>query len=396
MRAYSASTVIRLTSNQVLASFFEHENCMTAVDFKRDKLYEIQDAFRLMSESDRQKVEDTMRKVFTFANNEDAMMNLTSEIRSSTTETEQAIINDLSHVKSRYDKAFMVYLNYPSIWKKACIFIHADSLSHRFWTRYPNLPRKSPRTDRVALDELGQTISNYMWEKQIRGNRFSVTYERRTRKEHYFFVSLSDFSNTFEKWEGDEKDLVARLESRPLSMVLIYDEENGVLEINAHGGKEVYDAVGGFFSNVILTSEMDMKLSIKSSYQLDHLLFRENMLTPMSDCGVVNAKIVGMDLSVTRPHKRGCLKVGIDQIAPAETLYDQVEAIMADKSIIDIHVRHARIILYVQNSEGIQELHVEISARTCTLRSVSDDLRRIGSTYIERAGIDDQLHFELI
>ena len=121
MRAYSASTVIRRTSNAVLKSFFEHEKCMTTVDFERDKLYEIQEAFRLLKESDRMRVESIMRNVFVFANGGTATSRLFAEVNNYELEAECKIITDPSaSEKSLYDKVFMVYLNYPDIWKKAC------------------------------------------------------------------------------------------------------------------------------------------------------------------------------------------------------------------------------------------------------------------------------------
>ena len=96
MRAYSASTVIRRTSNAVLKSFFEHEKCMTCVDFERDKLYEIQESFLLLPESDRMRVESIMRSVFIFANGGNATSRLFAEVKNFELEAEYKIITDPS------------------------------------------------------------------------------------------------------------------------------------------------------------------------------------------------------------------------------------------------------------------------------------------------------------
>jgi len=368
---------------------------MTSVDFNRDKLYEIQEAFRLMKESDRMRVEAIMRDVFIFANSTEAMTRLVDEINANTTEAEREIITDLSHAKSLYDKAFTIYLNYPSIWNKACVFVQADILPHRFWTRYANLPCRHPRTDNDAVKELGQSISGFFWKKQIRGNKYHVVYERRTENEHYFLVFLSDYTNNYDVWEENSDNLVSRFESRPLNMVIIYDEQKGILEINAYGGREVYDAIAGFFSSVILASELDMKETLTSTYQLDHLMFPENKLMPMPDCGVMNARITGMDLTFTRADRRRCHKISIDKGAPSENLYEEISPFLSDKSISNVHVRLVRIVLDVLLDGFMREMCIEVSAKTCTLRSVCDELRRIGGNYIGKVGIDDQQQLNL-
>ena len=64
MRAYNPMTVIRQTSRSVLKEFFTEHRCLECLNFEKDKLYEIQDAFRTLPEGLLRKVEIVMRNVF--------------------------------------------------------------------------------------------------------------------------------------------------------------------------------------------------------------------------------------------------------------------------------------------------------------------------------------------
>lgn len=369
---------------------------MTSVDFERDKLYEIQEAFRLLKESDRMRVESIMRSVFIFANGGNATSRLFAEVKDCALEAERRIITDPSvPEKSLYDKAFTIYLNYPSIWKKACFFIEADLMPNRFWTRYTNLPSMHPRTDTESTDAFGKAISDYFWKKQIRGNKFHVEHEQRSEKEHYFLVFLSDFSNTYDVFEPDSDKMVSRFESRTLSMAIIFDEERHTLEINAHGGREVYDTVAALFSSIILVSELDIQKTLVSTYQLDHLMLQENKLMPMPECGVMNARIASMDISFNRGNRRRRHKISLNNDMSDDSLYEELSPFFLDKSITNIHARFIRIVLDVLLNGIVTEMNIEVTEKTCTLRSSSDELRLIGSNYIEKAGIDDQQYLNL-
>jgi len=394
MRAYSASTVIRRTSKDVLKAFFEHENCMTSVDFMQDKLYEIQEAFRLLKESDRMRIESIMRSVFVFANGGNATSRLFAEVKNYELEGECRIITDPSaSEKSLYDKAFLVYLNYPEIWKKACFFIDADMMQNRFWTRYTNLPNMHPRTDKASTDAFGKAISDFFWEKQIRGNKFHVQHEQRSEKEHYYLVFLSDFSNTYDVFEPDSNEMVSRSESRTLSMAVIFDEERHTLEINAHGGREVYDTIALLFSSIILVAELDMQQTIISNYRLDQLLLPENQLMPMPEYGVMNVRIASMKISYNRGNKRRQHVINLN--SPDDNLYEELSLFSEDKNVSNIHVRSVNIILGVLLHGIMTELNIMVYEKSCNLRSASDELRLIGSKYIQKVGIDEQQYLNL-
>ncbi len=368
---------------------------MTCVAFERDKLYEIQESFLLLPESDRMRVESIMRSVFIFANGGNATSRLFAEVKNFELEAECKIITDPSiPEKSLYDKAFAIYLNYPSIWKKACFFIEADLMPNRFWTRYANLPGMRPRTDKASTDAFGKAISEYFWKKQIRGNKFHVQHEQRSEKEHYYLVFLSDFSNTYDVFEAGNDKMISRFESRTLSMAIIFDEERHTLEINAHGGREVYDTIAALFSSIILVSELDMQKTLRSTYRLDHLMLPENKLTPMPECGVMNARIASMDITFNRGNKRRRHKINLNMDAD-DSLYEETSPFFSDKCISNIHARFVRIVLDVFLNGIMTEMNIEVTEKTCTLRSSSDELRLIGSNYIEKVGIDDQQYLNL-
>ena len=106
MRAYNPMTVIRQTSRSVLKEFFTEHRCLECLNFEKDKLYEIQDAFRTLPEGLLRKVEIVMRNVFNLAGNEAVILRLLDEAK-----TQDGEFNsEIQQFKNRYDMAFHIYL----------------------------------------------------------------------------------------------------------------------------------------------------------------------------------------------------------------------------------------------------------------------------------------------
>ena len=192
MRAYNPMTVIRQTSRSVLKEFFTEHRCLECLNFEKDKLYEIQDAFRTLPDGLLRKVEIVMRNVFNLAGNEAVILRLLDEAKTQNGEFN----SEIQQFKNRYDMAFHIYLHHRTLWEKACTFLQVDNLPGRHWCRCPNLPKQTPRTDRSACEDLGRQISAFFWHKQVRGKKYLIEYQKRTGDLHYYFVYLSDYAIT--------------------------------------------------------------------------------------------------------------------------------------------------------------------------------------------------------
>lgn len=67
MRVYNPMTVIRQTSRTMLKAFFTEQKCLECLNFDKDKLYEIQEAFRALPDRVLRRVEMVMCHSFNFA-----------------------------------------------------------------------------------------------------------------------------------------------------------------------------------------------------------------------------------------------------------------------------------------------------------------------------------------
>ncbi|MBR2345566.1 MAG: hypothetical protein IKA71_07275 [Lentisphaeria bacterium] len=169
---------------------------MEFLDFENEKLYEIQDAFRTLPEKVITKVESVMRNVFHFAGNASLLLRILDEAQHRYIKIEE----NFGKLKTRYDRAFYIYLHHRDLWEQTCAFMQVDCLPSRHWCRCPNLPRKPPMTDQATCDNLGRQISAFFWQKQVRGKKYLIEYQRRSNGLHYYFVYLSDYSNSYEAW----------------------------------------------------------------------------------------------------------------------------------------------------------------------------------------------------
>ena len=390
MRAYNAATVLKLSSRPVLAAFFEHERCMKNVEFNKARLHEIQEAFGALPEKVRHRIEPTMRKVFDFAHSELSMLTLVDEIMKYHNTDDRDIISDFCQKKNRYDQAFFIYMNYPDIWDRACRYVPIDSLPHRYWTRFNGLPRRKPNTDADSLRALGQSRSDYYMSKQIRGKRYVVEHSERTESDHCFYVFLSDYANNYESWEGDSDMLTCRNESRPISMVLAYDETFGTLDTHAHGGHEIAEALNASFCRVILNQEMTSSRSIKSAFRIAHLVLRENMLKAFPEIGVMKATLTSAEFVTRENGKRHTTKLSIDKRTQDNgDMFNRIEQCFP-KMGDNTRVRAVQIILELVVSGIHREMSIELSNNSCSLRSNSEELRLLGEEFLKRSGIDEQ------
>lgn len=68
MRQYNPMTVIRQTSRAMLKAFFAEQKCLECLNFDKDKLYEIQEAFRALPDRVLRRVELVQTTAFTLTN----------------------------------------------------------------------------------------------------------------------------------------------------------------------------------------------------------------------------------------------------------------------------------------------------------------------------------------
>lgn len=388
MKQYNAMTVIRQSSRTMLGEFFGHEKCLECLDFKKDKLYEIQTAFLALPDKILHHLEVIMRNVFNFANSNSTMVRLADEVKEFGAED----ISKLEQLKSRYDKAFHIFLHHPEIWGKACTFAQADNLCNRYWTRCSALPQIVPLTSEAALETMGEKISAYFWQKQVRGKKFLVEYQKRTEHLHYYFIYLSDYANSYELWSENTNELECRNECRPINMVLAYDEQYGSLDTYNLGGGEVTAVLQRIFCETILQHTLVEKKTLKSAFSINQFLLRTNMLRAIPELGVKRAWISCLEFTYFGVDRRRSHRISTGNNVPDDEIYNIMEHDLNRGSVQEsfTKVRFVRIMLDIELNGVMRKMCIELTRNSCTLKSNLEELRIIGEKFIKESGIDAQ------
>lgn len=391
MSAYNAATVIRLTSRPILSAFFEHEGCLQQIDFNKAGLHEIQEAYGALPEQIRSRIEPILRNVFIFSHGKLSMISLVDEIKKYHNTDDRDIIFAFCNQKNRYDQAFFIYMNYPDIWEKACYFVSVDMLPKRFWTRINGLPRRDPKTDAAALQDFGRLVSEYYMKTQIRGKQYYAEYSCRTENDHYFFLFLSDYNNSYEVWEEGKNKMVSRNESRPFSMVLAYNSTYGTIDIHAYGGKNIADALNERFCKAILNEEVTSHRTFRSAFQISKLVYRENKLKPIPEIGIMGATLTAVEFSTWDGNKRHSQRLKIDKNdQDNDDMFNAIESCFPNGIDNATHIPSLQIVLDLMINGIMRELPIELTPNTCTLRSNSEENRICGEEFLRRSHIDEQ------
>lgn len=388
MRIYNPMTVIRQTSRFMLKAFFAEQKCLECLNFDKDKLYEIQEAFRTLPDPVLRQVELIMRHAFNFAGSESVMLRLIDEAQQRGID----IANELETMKSRYDKAFYIYLSHRDLWERTTVFAQVDVLGSRHWTRCPNLPKLAPRTDEAARLEMGRQISAFFWQKQVRGKKYLIEYQKRTGNLHYFFVYLSDYANSYEAWSEHGCELERRDESRAINMVFAYDQRFGTLDTYNLGGVAVARVLQRIFCDAVLKHELIDEQVFKSAFQIDRLKFRKNMPKPMVQTGVTRARITCLDFSYAGVGKQRRHRITIDDAVRDDEIYEVMEHdLNRDHVPLNlVSVRFVRILLDIELDGMKRKMAIELTRNSCTLKSHVEELRVIGEKFIQENDIDVQ------
>lgn len=388
MRIYNPMTVIRQTSREVLREFFTGQKCLECLNFDKDKLYEIQEAFRALPDHVLRRVELVMRYAFNFAGSESVMLRLIDEAQQRGID----IGNELESLKSRYDKAFYIYLRHRDLWERTMVFAQVDMLQCRHWTRCPNLPHISLQADDAAQQEMGRQISAFFWQRQVRGKKYLIEYQRRTSNLHYYFVYLSDYANSYETWSEHGCELERRDESRAINMVFAYDEHFGTLDTYNLGGVAVAHVLQRIFCNAILRYELIDEQILKSAFQIDRLKYRKNMPLAVPGIGVVRARINCIEFCFSGAGKKRRHRITIDDAENDAEIYDIMDHDLdhANISLNLINVRFVRMLLDIELDGVKRKMAIEVTSNTCTLKSNVEELRMIGEKFIQENCIDVQ------
>ena len=193
---FNPKRVLRQISNPLLEEFFERQGHPLDVEWdsiSNAQVDEIFDAWQRLPDGPRKNIEIVFHDVHEMAN-EDGVRVIIEEGHYHGEDLSPL----LETMDSRYDKAIWTFMNRPDVWDASVRFAKADSLSFgRSWVKRANMPVAEPRTDPAGLRALRDAMSALYRDRQGRGHHSRVEHFQRGNDHDYFFVYLSDYTDTY-------------------------------------------------------------------------------------------------------------------------------------------------------------------------------------------------------
>jgi hypothetical protein len=82
---------------------------------------------------------------------------------------DDAFVVDIAAIEGFHAKALWAFIEKPSYWHCAAMFLHADNVSASYWKKRINLPQITHDIEDEAIDALSHAISDYFYTKEARG-----------------------------------------------------------------------------------------------------------------------------------------------------------------------------------------------------------------------------------
>ena len=179
---------------------------------------------------------------------------------------------ELRMLRSRADRALWVHLEIPEAFHQAAMFSRTESLRNgRMANRYNSVPKIPIVVTPPQIELLEKGISDYYWNKQLRGEFCRVHHYERLGDAMFFYAYLPDCPDKLLKFD-EENNLTAREDSHAFNNVFVYHPSQGAVELIAEGGQKVQQELRKVFCRSILGIEVNDQEPLRPSYTLDHLL----------------------------------------------------------------------------------------------------------------------------
>ncbi len=181
-------------------------------------------------------------------------------------EKQEPFVEMLASLSSDEERAMVTFLDYNDFWYGALRFNYADGL--RFSKRQ-NMGNRAADVDEASVNGLARLIGDHFHLVEGRGRNCKVECLKRAHRD-YFFAYPEDSAKQAIEWERNE--FTRRLHNVALSIVYIYDQAAGTLDLSAHGPWKKKDLLYEMFGKAILKLDrLPTALEDKRVYELDHL-----------------------------------------------------------------------------------------------------------------------------
>jgi hypothetical protein len=374
MTFYNPKIVLWQMSADLLKAFFKRKGHPLDIvwgEMDEAQFQKICDAFLKLPDSVQQDIESDLMDVHTLASTEGGISLL----------IEQAVFmgrniaDELERFDSRYDKTMWVLLHHADIWEKAAVLAHAENLHKRFWFRRCHLPKKSPDTSESAMALLKRNVSTFFWQTQGRGKICHIDTFRRNAAQDYFFVYLSDHTDTDLIWDDAGKILRVRRRCA-FEVVFVFDRSEGIMDVFAQSGTNIVEALQNIFARTILGITLNNDQPIP--YQLDRLKKRSFSFATDPEDGISQVAVRMLKVSpMGNPKKKISVKLPVEG--------NNLDNMNVPVSVMNID--EATLSMKIEESGRQETLTFDIGPKVCTLNSQPEPLRTLGEKYLRRWGI---------
>lgn len=265
---YSNRHFFRKTPNFYLVKFFEARGIqfnLNINELKENEADILQDALDKLPLKQIINIETELRNINALAC-EGGIKALVDEANS---HEDDDFIKELSAIEGFHAKAIWAFLNKPSYWRAAAMFLHADNVSASYWKKRNDFLQLPPHLEYCDIDALAKSISDYFSCREGRGKNCTIETYRRNQKE-YLFAYPEDFAQTTIEWVGEKLKNQAH---RPaFEIIFVYCEAEGSLDIYApKNGRAIRDLQTLFARHIL-------KLDSLSEWKKDQRVYDLNCI----------------------------------------------------------------------------------------------------------------------
>ena len=214
---------------------------------------------------------------------------------------DESFVHELAAIDGFHAKVMWAFLEKPTYWRGATMFLHADNVSASYWKKRNDLPALSPHVDEADIAALEAAISE-LFIREGRGKNCKVEPYRRYERE-YFFAYPEDFAQSGVEWVSDTLKTLAHHPA--FEIIFVYCEAEGSLDIYAPRNTKAVLALQKAFARTILKLETLADGTIdKRVYDLTPVKDPDFAFTLPEDAGIASAVITRMRLSLLHGGKR--------------------------------------------------------------------------------------------
>ena len=180
-------------------------------------------------------------------------------------------VEAIAKIEGFHAKTIWAFLEKPSYWRGAALFLHADNVSPSYWKKRNDLPSVAAQVEPHDVEALAKSISDYFSSREGRGKNCMVEPYRRNEKD-YFFAYPEDFAQSSIEWVSGK--LKNQAHHPAFEILFVFCESEGSLDIYAPRNSRAVADLQSLFAQHIL------KLPALAKGQVDKRVYE---LSPVTD-----------------------------------------------------------------------------------------------------------------